>query len=179
MGIVPGAFTGHFKAPLHLPNGALVTEIEAVLCDVDESLSLATVLVIQPRMAPPITATGPSTGQVESPGCVDRTVVLNPPVLVDNNANSYHFDVALFVGFALQFASARIGYVLQVSPPVGQRFDDVPPGHPFFPFIQALAVSGITGGCSASPPLFCPDDVVTREQMAAFLARALGLHWAP
>jgi subtilisin family serine protease len=38
--------------------------------------------------------------------------------------------------------------------------------------INSLAAAGITGGCSASA--FCPDAVVTREQMAAFLHRAFG-----
>ena len=41
--------------------------------------------------------------------------------------------------------------------------------------IEALAASGITEGCN--PPAndrFCPDDPVTRGQMAAFLRRALG-----
>ncbi len=42
--------------------------------------------------------------------------------------------------------------------------------------IEALAAAGITKGCN--PPdntLFCPTDPVTREQMATFLVRALGL----
>jgi hypothetical protein len=51
----------------------------------------------------------------------------------------------------------------------------VPTTHPFFQFIEALHASGITGGCQASPPLYCPDDPVTRGQVAAFLAKALGL----
>ena len=41
--------------------------------------------------------------------------------------------------------------------------------------IQWLGAVGVTKGCN--PPvndLFCPDAVVTREQMAAFLVRALG-----
>jgi len=41
--------------------------------------------------------------------------------------------------------------------------------------VEALAAAGITVGCN--PPAndrFCPDDGVTRGQMAAFLARALG-----
>ena len=41
---------------------------------------------------------------------------------------------------------------------------------------EALKASGITGGCSVSPPLFCPADPLTRGQMAVFLAKALGLH---
>jgi glucose/arabinose dehydrogenase len=42
--------------------------------------------------------------------------------------------------------------------------------------IQALAAAGVTLGCN--PPAndrYCPDDPVTREQMASFLARAEGL----
>ena len=42
--------------------------------------------------------------------------------------------------------------------------------------ISALADAGITKGCN--PPandMFCPHDPVTREQMASFMARALGL----
>ena len=41
---------------------------------------------------------------------------------------------------------------------------------------EAIAAQGITRGCN--PPVndrFCPDSVVTRGQMAAFLTRALGL----
>ncbi|MFS8494914.1 MAG: S-layer homology domain-containing protein, partial [Actinomycetes bacterium] len=49
-------------------------------------------------------------------------------------------------------------------------------GHLFEADIAALAAAGITRGCN--PPRndrFCPDDVVTRGQMAAFLVRALRL----
>ena len=41
--------------------------------------------------------------------------------------------------------------------------------------IEWLAAEGVTRGCN--PPtntLFCPEDPVTRAQMAAFLHRALG-----
>ena len=41
--------------------------------------------------------------------------------------------------------------------------------------IEALVASGVTKGCAASPARFCPQDAVTREAMAAFLYRALGL----
>lgn len=60
--------------------------------------------------------------------------------------------------------------------PGGQaRFSDTP-GHVFASDLAALADAGITRGCN--PPRndrFCPDDPVTRGQMAAFLARALDL----
>lgn len=49
-------------------------------------------------------------------------------------------------------------------------------GHIFESEIAALAAAGITLGCN--PPandLFCPDQVVTRGQMATFLGRSLDL----
>ncbi|MCE2527503.1 MAG: S-layer homology domain-containing protein [Actinomycetia bacterium] len=41
--------------------------------------------------------------------------------------------------------------------------------------IGALYAAGITAGCSREPVRFCPDQPVTRAQMAAFLTRALNL----
>jgi hypothetical protein len=57
--------------------------------------------------------------------------------------------------------------------PASQRFTDVPPQNPYSNFIDRMAVLQITQGCSASPPLYCPGSSVTREQMAAFIIRAL------
>ncbi len=54
---------------------------------------------------------------------------------------------------------------------VGTFSDD--DGSPFVEEIEWLASSGITQGCGGGR--FCPNDVVTRGQMAAFLTRALGL----
>lgn len=71
--------------------------------------------------------------------------------------------------------------VLAASPALAQ--EDLPPGGSFYDdqgsvhesAIEGLAASGITRGCSDDRPIFCPDDPVTREQMASFLDRALGL----
>ncbi len=54
-------------------------------------------------------------------------------------------------------------------PPATGIFDDVPAGDPLAPWIEELAARGITAGCSGDPPLYCPDDAVTRGQMAVFL----------
>jgi murein DD-endopeptidase MepM/ murein hydrolase activator NlpD len=58
--------------------------------------------------------------------------------------------------------------------PEGQpvTFEDAA-GHYFEREISALAAAEITQGCSETE--FCPEDPVTRAQMASFLARALGL----
>jgi subtilisin-like proprotein convertase family protein len=57
-----------------------------------------------------------------------------------------------------------------------QSFVDVPPSHVFSPWIEALVHAGITGGCGTNPPRYCPDQTVTRGQMAVFLLR--GIHGA-
>ena len=63
-----------------------------------------------------------------------------------------------------------------VSPaPANATFSDVPTSDPFFQAIEALAASGITSGCAAGQ--FCPNQPVTRAEMAKFLAKALGLNW--
>jgi hypothetical protein len=54
-------------------------------------------------------------------------------------------------------------------------FLDVPATDAFFPYVQKLYELGITTGCGNGN--YCPSDDVTRDEMAAFLARAfLGMH---
>jgi hypothetical protein len=77
---------------------------------------------------------------------------------------------------ALKFNHVFVQYHLTVSPPPGvATFGDVPTSHPFFQFVEALAASGITAGCGNGN--FCPDQPLTRGQMAVFLSKALGLNW--
>lgn len=64
---------------------------------------------------------------------------------------------------------------MSAAPATATFPNDVPTTHGFFPFVEALAASGVTGGCGAGS--FCPDQAVTRGQMAVFLATALGLHF--
>ena len=78
----------------------------------------------------------------------------------------------------MYFLGATVVWKRTVSPPPATAsFNDVPTTHPLFQYIEALKASGITGGCQASPPLYCPDAPLTRGQMAVFLSKALGLHW--
>jgi hypothetical protein len=53
-------------------------------------------------------------------------------------------------------------------------FMDVAPTHPFYKHIQKLKELGITTGCRQDPPMYCPDNYVTRDAMAVFLYRAFG-----
>ena len=74
------------------------------------------------------------------------------------------------------FGGVEVWWHRTVSPaPAVATFADVPTSHVFFQFVEALAASGITGGCGGGN--FCPDAPITRGQMAAFLAKALGLHF--
>ena len=75
------------------------------------------------------------------------------------------------------FGWVEIWWRRTVSPaPVTPSFSDVPESDFGYQYIEALKASGITGGCGATT--FCPDIPLTRRQMAIFLAKALGLHWA-
>ena len=56
-----------------------------------------------------------------------------------------------------------------------QTFNDVPPSSSFFDYINVLSSWQITKGCSSAPnpPLFCPTDLVTRDQLATLIIRSM------
>ena len=62
-----------------------------------------------------------------------------------------------------------------LPPGADQRYTDVPGNSPHRDAINRVATRGITAGCA--PDRYCPRDLVTRGQMASFLARALGQGW--
>jgi S-layer homology domain len=64
-----------------------------------------------------------------------------------------------------------------VPPACTGIFDDVPctPGTGFSDWIEELFDRGITGGCSVTPPLYCPTNPNNRGQMAAFLTKMFQL----
>ena len=72
--------------------------------------------------------------------------------------------------------SVEVWWRRVVSPaPASADFGDVPISSPQFQFVEALYQAGITAGCGGGN--YCPDNPVTRGQMAVFLAKALGLNW--
>lgn len=91
----------------------------------------------------------------------------NPPEIINH---------VLAVGLSppVSFAGCHVFWRRQVAPaPATATFDDVPATHRFFRYIEALADSGVTGGCDSNS--YCPDAPLTRGQMAVFLAKALGM----
>jgi hypothetical protein len=62
-----------------------------------------------------------------------------------------------------------------VPPVAASAFSDVSEADSFEPWIMELYGLGVTGGCATSPLRYCPDNPVTRGQMAAFLVKTFGL----
>jgi hypothetical protein len=173
-----------FYASLRLPAGARVTRLTLDACD---ATAAGYIFVELLRTTSPATLGsntvlgGVDTGAAAAtPGCAISSNALDPAVTIDNE----HFNYQLYIQLQaaptpnLSFAAVRVYYTLQVSPaPATATFGDVPTSHPFFQFIEALVKSGITAGCGGGN--YCPDDPLTRGQMAVFLSKALGLHFAP
>ena len=66
------------------------------------------------------------------------------------------------------------------APVIGlARFLDTDAGQWWLRYVEALANADITLGCRTDPPAYCPDQPVTRAQMASFLHRATALPRTP
>jgi S-layer homology domain len=170
---------GLFAAVAHVPSGALLTYLELDYCDtnaaVDVRLDLYDCNYQGTNCGTPLAQLFSSDG---GQGCQFLTADLSPlNYTMDNNSRELVLFGVTYAGDdTTQLNGAYIGYKLQISeaPPVA-TFGDVPTTHTYFRAIEALAASGITGGCGNGN--FCPQNNVTRGEMAAFLARALGLHF--
>lgn len=165
-----------FQGQVHIPSGALLTGIELDACDTHVSASVDVFLHRCPVHATACdTLASASTGGAAAPGCNFFEAPLNETV--DNFLNNYTISVAVTgTDPTTSFQAVRIYHMLQISPaPVTATFTDVDVGAPFFQEIEALAASGITTGYPDGT--FKPNNPVTRGAVAAFLARALGLHW--
>lgn len=162
---------------LHLPSGALLEAITTFTDDTDPTFNVQYFLFTIDLA----TSTGGisfSFATTGTPGIQRVLHTLVTPITINNDRRSYALCV-LHAGTtsATQHGGATFWYRLQVSPaPATATFpNDVPTSHALFRFVEALAASGITGGCGAGS--FCPDAPLTRGQMAVFLAAALGLHF--
>jgi hypothetical protein len=165
-----------WTAGLHVPTGAQILGVEFSACDGDATQELRFNLLRGPKVPGAATLLVPFTGTGATPGCATFTATLAVPHTVQNDLEGYGMVVNSTPGTNLEWTQFRVRYRLQVSPaPATASFGDVPTTHPFFRFVEALAASGITGGCGGGN--YCPDSALTRGQMAVFLATALGLHF--
>ena len=169
-----------YETALFLPAGARLVSVELDACDTDPSADVTVRLFQVGKLEnPPADEPTTTAGTSGTPGCTTVTGNLATPHTIDNRANTYFVEVFINgTTDATRFQAVRVFYTLQVSPaPAVATFSDVPTGHPFFRFIEALVRSGITSGCGGGN--FCPDAPLTRGQMAVFLSLGLGLHFAP
>ena len=193
----PGSYIYHYAgtstnydATFHLPSGALLYNITPYIYDNDATRNV-TVWVyrcVYTGFAPPSPSCTAllSVSSNGTPGYWAENQPLPVPETI-RNAYPPDFSLRFYLvtvsinpsgsGFDLTFGGVTLWYKLQASPaPATATFGDVPVGHSFFQYVEALAASEITAGCGGGN--YCPDAPVTRGQMAVFLTKALGLHWA-
>ena len=121
-----------------------------------------------------------SVGTAGTLGYVSVSAAVTPHT-VNNNLQSGGGLYAVLIrtdsnDSSVQWKGVDLWWRRQISPaPASASFTDVPNNAQFFAEIEAMKAAGITAGCTATT--FCPDGNVTRRQMAAFFARALGLYW--
>jgi len=181
------AFSAEAFAPLNLPSGALVQGFRVIYNDPAIGIAMGVDL----RRSYYHLSTGAGQEIIESwmssgePGYATAWVDVDPDITIAHRYEnffgpgyaSYLFRVAI-QGGTVGFRGVLVYWNRQISPaPVDPTFPDVAPAYWAFQEIEALAASGITTGFPDGT--FRPTEPVTRAQMATFLARALGLHWAP
>jgi S-layer homology domain len=169
-----GVAFAYFTAPLSLPSGAIVKSFQMDACDDTGSSGYVQGSMVETDRLGTIVAIINPFVLSDGTGC--KTFTVDTTGL--NTTKHFYLiaNISAAPGHTAGLAGMVVGYQLQVSPPPGSAtFGDVPTSHPFFQFIEALAASGITGGCGGGN--YCPDNPVTRGQMAVFLSKALGLQF--
>ena len=174
----PQVASGWFIGTPHLPSGAIIKNVYIENCVADGTIDSMGGAVYACENDGDNCA---SIGNLNSvTGCGYDTIDVSAANYVVNNAPGGNYLV-IFISMLNtdgtdSLAGAVVEYQLQVSPaPAVATFPDVPTSDFGYQFVEALVASGITGGCGGG--LYCPDNFVTRRQMAIFIAKALGLHF--
>ena len=177
---------GNYAAPLNLPDGAEITQMCLYSYDPDGEGTDAKIFAMK------LPAGGQEAGLhiVEGSDVAEHFNIGYGTVCTDPMSYTVHSDadldgqgvrhlahvVYVETHTSTQLGGVRITWHRKVSdPPATATFADVPVGGFGFAQIEALAASGVTSGCGGGK--FCPNQTVTRAQMAIFLAKALGLYW--
>lgn len=63
---------------------------------------------------------------------------------------------------------------LPIQIPETPTFEDVEIDKWYYKWVETLYKSGLTAGCSETPKLFCPNNNVTREELAVFVVKSVG-----
>src|SRR5262245_50153109 len=75
------------------------------------------------------------------------------------------------VVFVSGYLGARLGMLGTPAAQASHNFGAVPDSAFFHECVDFLVNNEITSGCQVAPPLFCPEQPVTRGQMAVFLQK--------
>src|SRR5262245_7451678 len=79
--------------------------------------------------------------------------------------------VLVVVVFASGYLGARLGILGTPVADASHEFADVPDSAFYHDYVDFLVTNGITRGCQVTPPRYCPEQGVTRGQMAVFLKK--------
>jgi hypothetical protein len=181
-----GGLSDSMWAPIFLPTGASISWLDLYSYDADAASNITATIRMWTgygTAAPPTftdlitTASAGSSGYQYTSGWVLPAHIVNNDVRYGSGAQ-YSVVITTVPGNTnLRWKAVDIWWSRAIAPaPATASFTDVPTTAQFFREVEALAASGITQGCTATT--FCPDATVTRRQMAAFLARAMGLGYS-
>jgi hypothetical protein len=171
----------YYMAPVLLPSGALITNFEVAGCDFDTDPDQQLAVFLTRALDP--SGSGETMATVSSgPGCDfwSESSIVSPAV--DNFKYSYFVVLRLggefsgAYGASLKLRAVRLYWTRQVTPLDGvAEFSDVPLDNTYRQYVEAATASGILTECAAGR--FCPENPVTRAQLALALAKALGLKY--
>ena len=102
--------------------------------------------------------------------------------LLSSNFKLRAFNILVIATVLFQTGFTTIAKAAPATATLGTSttFSDVPTDHWAYQYIEGLYNAGITGGCGTSPLRYCPEDPVTRTQMAIFILRGMhGSAYAP
>jgi hypothetical protein len=172
---------GGYLAQIDLPAGARVTTVVCTFRDshvagdgrvrLKKAIYHAVTHEVTSEFFGSLETTGAGVGQIENAsGTFDVTIRYRE----GSHRNTYFLQADL--ESVVRFRGCRVVWNRQVSPaPASATFADVPVGHLYHPFVEALVDAGITAGCGGGN--YCVNAPITRGEMAVFLAVALGLHF--
>jgi hypothetical protein len=169
----------YMAASVRIPAGAALDYLDISACSVNRDLVVG---LFDNGVGGSGSGGGTLLGSITTfAGCNVSSMSSSPDfalytAVVDHPLYLVVFFAGNAVDGSIKFNNVAVGFRRTVSEaPATATFHDVPTTDPAFQYIEALAASGVTGGCSGGN--YCPDNLVTRRQMAVFLGKALGLHW--
>jgi hypothetical protein len=123
-----------------------------------------------------------SSFQVSASSGCNWTATSNDPSFISVTSGSGSGSGSVSFSITANTTPTPRSGTIQIGPQTvtvlqGAAFLDVGVGHPFYTEIGKLSSRGVTLGCGGGN--YCPDQAVTREQMAAFIIKGLGVFNPP